>query len=217
VKAYQNNKLKLNLLVSGSKILNVTNSIRLSDSAVGAKFMGVSSKYEVYLYEVDGTIYKFTSTSWYSPSKVTISGKITGTVEDENGFLTAIKTSKGTYKLSSLDNSKWKAKKTYAVRKSNYATMYKKGSTSSYTLKLSKSTLTLNGKKVTDKVKYFGFLSASKIVLIKTNGLRYTATISKPTKLTLVDKNKTKSFVYNTTNGLVKSAKLANGKIVAMK
>ena len=193
--AYQNNKKKMQLLISGSKVLNETVSVRLSDTTKGAKFLGIDAQYSVYLSETDGTLYRFKFGNWYSAESMTINGKVVSVTNDNNGFIVSIKTTKGTtYKVSNLNKpSVWKAKKTYSVNKGTYATLYTKGTSSSKTLKLSKGTLYLNGKKVTNKVTKFGFINAKKFVLLK-SGKVYTASISSPSKIKVVNSKKKGNF-----------------------
>lgn len=193
--AYQNNKNKMQLLISGSKVLNETVSVRLSDTTKGAKFLGIDAHYSVYLSETDGTLYRFKFGNWYSAESMTINGEVVSVTNDNNGFIVSIKTTKGTtYKVSNLNKpSVWKAKKTYSVNKGTYATLYTKGTSSSKTLKLSKGTLYLNGKKVTNKVTKFGFINAKKFVLLK-SGKVYTASISSPSKIKVVNSKKKGNF-----------------------
>lgn len=193
--AYQNNKKKMQLLISGSKVLNETVSVRLSDTTKGAKFLGIDAQYSVYLSETDGTLYRFKFGNWYSAESMTINGEVVSVTNDNNGFIVSIKTTKGTtYKVSNLNKpSVWKAKKTYSVNKGTYATLYTKGTSSSKTLKLLKGTLYLNGKKVTNKVTKFGFINAKKFVLLK-SGKVYTASISSPTKIKVVNSKKKGNF-----------------------
>lgn len=194
ITAYKDNKSKLKILVAGSKVLNETASVRLSDTVKGAKFLGIDTTYSVYLYETNGTLYRFKFGSWYSAETMKLNGSFVSSKNDSNGFLNSITTNKGTYKVSSLNKpSVWKAKKTYAVNKSTYVTLYTKGSSSSKTLKLLKGTLYLNGKKVTNKVTKFGFINAKKFVLLK-SGKVYTASISSPTKIKVVNSKKKGNF-----------------------
>ena len=119
VRAYKDNKKKLQLYISGSKILNETNGVRLSDTVKGAKFLGIDTRYNVYLSEINGKLYKFKFGNWYSAEVVNIDGDVKSVINNNNGFITAIKTDKGTeYKISELNKrGAWVAKKTYAVNK----------------------------------------------------------------------------------------------------
>lgn len=182
--AFKNGKVKTQIVVSsnGKKVLNSTNGVRLSDTLVGAKFMGFDPSYNIYLYENNGTLYRFKSGSWYSAEKLSLSGTYKSFKKDENGFISKIVSSKGSYTVKQLTNSnKWKSKKTYTVKKSGYVTLYTKGSTKSNTLTLKSRQLSLNGKKIASGVTKYGFTSSKKIVYIK-SGKAYTTTLSNPTK-----------------------------------
>lgn len=215
VRAYKDNKKKLQLYVSGSKILNETNGVRLSDTVKGAKFLGIDTGYNVYLSEINGKLYKFKFGNWYSAEVVNIDGDVKSVINNNNGFITAIKTAKGTeYKISELNKSgAWVAKKTYAVNKGSYVTLYTKGSSKSKTLNLKNGTLYLNGKKVSTKVTKFGFVNAKKFVLIK-SGKVYTASIASPTKLKAVNSKK-KGTIKPGKLGLITTATIG-GKAVKL-
>jgi hypothetical protein len=209
---YKNNKKIMSIIVSsnGSKILNDTANVRLSDTLKGAKFLGVDSSYNVYCYEVSGVLYRFKYGAWYSAEKLSLTGNFKSYKLDDNGFISKVVTTKASYTVKQLTtSSKWKASKTYVVSKSNYATMYVKGSTKSYTLLLSNGTLTLNGKKVATNVSKYGFVTAKKIAYIK-NGTVYTASVGKPTKSTKIC-TKAKSFKA-TSVGLLNKVVLSSGK-----
>ncbi len=212
-KAYKNNSLKLTIVVSKdeSKVLNQTNGVRLTDTLKGAKFCGIDSSYNVYLYELPGTLYKFTFGSWYSASKLSLSGTFKSYKVNSNGFVTAFVTTKGTYTVKDLENkNKWVAKKTYAVTKPSYVTLYIKGKTSSKTLKKSSGNLYLGKTKVSSGVTKFGFLSDKRFCFIK-GGKCYTAYISKPTKVTMFVSS-AKDFKRSSSNGLVNKVVLKSGK-----
>lgn len=182
--AYKANKLVVSIITSpnGKKVLNATVGVRLSDVVKGAKFMGLDSSYNVYLYELNGTLYRFNSGNWYSAEKISLSSAFKTFTTNDNGFIEKVVTKNATYTIKQLTTSnKWKAKKTYAVSKDNYATLYIKNSTKSHTLLLEKGVLYLNGKAIALNVKKFGFVSAKKICYISKN-TAYTATITAPAK-----------------------------------
>ncbi len=212
-KAYKNNTLKLTIVVSKdeTKVLNQTHGVRLTDTLKGAKFCGIDSKYNVYLYELPGTLYKFTFGKWYSPSKMSLKGTFKSYKVNSNGFVTAFVTTKGTFTLKEIEaGDKWVAGKTYAVNKSNYSTLYIKGKTTSYTLKLTGNKLYLGNKQIASGVSKFGFVSGKKLCYFK-SGNCYTAPISSPTKATLFVKA-VKDLKRNPNNGLVNKIVLKSGK-----
>jgi hypothetical protein len=215
VTAYANNALKIQLIVKGSKVLDKTHSVRLSDIVKGAKFLGVSDTYDVLLYETSETgeaLYRFVWGNWYSPEKLYLEGNFKSIKEDANGFVSEVITTKKTYKVADLSTtSAWTAKKTYAVNKGSYATLYVKGKKTSHTLKLSGTTLTLDEIKVTSNVKEFGFVNGKTFIVKKKNNVLYTGTIKNPSKLTkLSTVKKGTTLVASEDNGLITYTKKGN-------
>lgn len=213
--AYKSGKKFFSIITSkdGKKVLNVTKGVRLSDFAKGTKFMGIDSSYNVYMYETNesGTLYRFKSKNWYSAEKIVLSGAFKKFETNENGFIEKVVTDNASYTIKQLTTSgKWKAKKTYAVDKGSYVTLYIKNSTKSHTLSIDKGVLYLDGKAVAIGVsKKFGFVSTKKIAYIKSSKV-FTAAISKPTKSKMVC---AKAKDLKKTNvGLVTKAVLTNGK-----
>lgn len=209
--AFYNNKLKTQIIVnsSGTKVLNATAKVRLSEVLKGAKFMGFDPSYNVYLYENNGTLYRFKSGSWYSAERISLSGTYKSFKKDSNGFISKVVTSKSSYSIKQLTtSSKWKASKTYAVRKSGYVTLYSKGSSRSNTLTLKSSKLSLNGKLIATGVSRYGFTPSKRIIYLK-HGTVYTASISSP-KSPKKFCTKAKSLYANSI-GLVTKVTLTNG------
>ena len=210
--AYQGNTIKVSIILSsdGKHILNVTNGVRLSDTLKGVKFMGIDSDYNVYLYETNGTLYRFKFGSWYSAEKIALGSAFKTYKTDEKGFLSQVVTENDTYTLKQLTTSdKWKASKTYVVTKDTYATLYTKDTVESHTLMLTNGVLTLDGKEVDDTVSAFGFISETSFCYIR-NGRVYKATISAPTNMKRVCTGAS-SFKRNDI-GLTTTVVLANGK-----
>ena len=211
--AFQNGKVKIKLIVSksGNKVLNATNKVRLTDTLKGAKFLGLDTSYNVYLYE-GSTLYRSRYGKWYSAEKLPLSGTYKSFTNNSNGFMSKIVTSQGSYNSKQIQQSNWKASRNYVVCKTGYCTLYQKGKTSSYTLMYKDKVLYLNGKKVAKSVKKYGF-TPTKIVYIKGSTL-YTAKLGSPKKTTKV--KKAKSLVRNKYNIVVK-VKLATGKSKKLK
>lgn len=211
--AYKANKLITTIITSpnGKKVLNATAYVRLSDYVKGAKFMGLDSSYNVYLYETNGTLYRFKSGNWYSAEKISLSSAFKTFTTNDNGFIEKIVTKNSTYTIKQLTTSnKWKAKKTYVVSKGNYATLYTKNTTKSHTLLLEKGVLYFNGKAIAINVKKFGFVSAKKLCYISQNAV-YTATLSKPAKGKRIY-SKVSDLKRNSA-GLSTKVKLKSGKL----
>lgn len=212
--AYKSNKVKLQIITSkdGKKVLNATKGVRLSDFVKGAKFMGIDPSYNVYMYETNGsgTLYRFKSSNWYSAEKIVLSSAFKKFETNKNGFIEKVVTEDASYTIKQLTTSgKWKAKKTYAVDKISYVTLYIKGSTKSHTMSIENGVLSINGKAVDIGVSKFVFISAKKFAYIKA-GKAYTATIAKPTKSKMVCA-KVKDFKKNNV-GLATKIVLSNGK-----
>lgn len=208
--AYNNGKIKTKIIVKSNKnVLNSTAKVRLSDTLKGAKFMGFDPSYNVYLYESNGTLYRFKSGSWYSAEKISLSGSYKSFKKDDNGFISKIVTTKNSYTIKQLTtSSKWKANKTYAVKKSGYVTLYIKGSQKSNTLTLKSRKLSLNGKTIASGVSRYGFTASKKIIYLK-KGTVYTASISSPKKAKKLC-SKAKGFSTNAL-GLVTKVTLTKG------
>lgn len=212
--AFQGSTVKVSIIVSddGQKILNVTNEVRLSDTLKGVKFMGIDSSYNVYMYETNGTLYRFTFGNWYSAEKIVLDGEFKTMRTDDKGFLSTIITTKTTYAITQLSTStKWEASYTYVVTKDVYATLYTKGSAESNTLMVTDGVLTINGVKVDTKVTDFGFISETTFCYIR-NGRAYKAPISDPTNVSRICTNA--SSFQRTDVGLVSKVLLSSGKTV---
>ncbi len=210
--AYQGNTIKVSIILStnGKHVLNATNGVRLSDILKGVKFMGIDPEYNVYLYETNGTLYRFKFGNWYSAEKIVLGKAFKTYKTDDKGFLSQIVTEDTTYTIKQLTTSdKWKASKTYVVTKDTYATLYTKDTVESHTLMLTNGVLTLDGKEVDDTVSAFGFISETYFCYIR-NGRVYKAPISDPTDMKRVC-TEASSFKRNDI-GLTTTVVLTNGK-----
>lgn len=181
--AYELGNLKVSIVVSkdGKSVLNATYGVRLSDTLKGAKFLGFDTSYNVYLYEKNGTLYRFTFGNWYSAECVRLDSKFKTFRTDQNGFISTIITEKSSYTIGQLTdtvNNKWVAKETYAVVKDTYTTLYTKGSVESNTLMWDDGNLYLNGIVVAPKIVAglitsnigdFGFISDKEFCYIREN------------------------------------------------
>lgn len=181
--AYELGNLKVSIVVSkdGKSVLNATYGVRLSDTLKGAKFLGFDTSYNVYLYEKNGTLYRFTFGNWYSAECVRLDSKFKTFRTDQNGFISTIITEKSSYTIGQLTdtvNNKWVAKETYAVVKDTYTTLYTKGSVESNTLMWDDGSLYLNGIVVaprivagliTSNIGDFGFISDKEFCYIREN------------------------------------------------
>lgn len=188
--AYEAGVIKLTLAVSSDEqqVLNVTNSVRLTDTLKGAKFLGMDTAFNVYLYETrenGGSLYCFLYGNWYAAQKIELDSAFKKLEKNENGFISAIITEKSRYPIIGSENNngtynQWVATHTYAVSKETYSTMYIKNSTKSYTLMLVNGALTLDGVILSNGVTRFGFISESTCCYI-TNGTVFTVSLNNPT------------------------------------
>lgn len=212
---YKDGKLHMKLVVGETKVLNETADVRLSDTLVGAKFLGVDYSYNVYMYETNGCLYRFKYGEWYSAQKIALSGNFRSCSRDDNGFISKISTNNKTYTIEQLTtDSKWKATRTYAVNKESYATLYIKGSAKSHTLTLSdEAVLQLDGTTVAKNVDEFYFVNKTYFVYSKDSKL-YKASLSNPTDATRVT-SKFKEITLK--NGLATTALLTTGKTLKLK
>lgn len=214
--AYQAGTLKVSIILSsdGKHILNATDEVRLSDILKGVKFMGIDTSYNVYMYETNGTLYRFKFGNWYSAEKISLGSAFKTFKTDEKGFLSQIVTEKETYTIKQVTTSdKWKASKTYVVTKDVYATLYTKGTVESHTLMLTDDVLTMNGKEVDDRVTAYGFISETEFCYIR-SGRVYIAPISDPT-YTVRFCTGASDFKRNDV-GLVTTVVLTNGKTMSI-
>ena len=212
-KAYKNGKAYMTIIVDGPRVLNNTAKVRLSDTLIGAKFLGIDSSYNVYMYENNGSLYRFKHGSWHSAQKIALKGNFKSCEKDKNGFVTKISLANKTYTIKQLTtDSKWKANRTYAVNKDSYSTMYIKNSSKSNTLSLKDKVLQLNGKTVAKNVGKFYFVNNKRFVYTKGTTL-YEASINKP-KATEKVTSKFKKVTLK--NGLAVKAVLKNGKTIKL-
>lgn len=211
--AFKNGKSYMTIIVKNAKVLNVTANVRLSDNLVGAKFLGIDESYNVYMYENNGSLYRFKYGSWYSAQKIALNGNFRSCSRNENGFISSITTTQKTYSIKQLTtDSKWKASRTYAVNKGSYSTMYIKGSAKSNTLSIKDKVLTLNGKTVAKNVSKFYFVNKKSFIYSKGSTL-YKATLNKPKS---VSKVTTKLKKVTLKNGLAKKVVLKSGKSIKL-
>lgn len=208
-KAYKDGKHYMTLIVGKNKVLNETAEVRLSDTLKGAKFLGIDTNYNVYMYETNGSLYRFKYGEWYSAQKIALSGTFKSCSRDDNGFLSKVVTTNATYAIDQLTtDSKWIAKQTYAVNKDTYATLYIKNSAKSHTLSIDDDdVLYLDGTYITKNVDEFYFVNKSSFVYIKGTKL-YKASISDPSTATRIT---SKFEEAHLTNGLIKKVTLTTG------
>ncbi len=174
----------------------------------GVRFLGITTSYNVYLYEDESeSYYKFSEDNIFVPEKLQFpnNGKLISVNNDPNtNFLKEIVTTTGTFKPSELTKTKkWKPAISYAINKEDYCTYYIKGTTKKYTLTRKGTSLYLGKKKIAkgiDKGKNaFGF--KDKKLYYRKDGKIREATIKKPKKSTIV--KDFKKITFSKKNGQV--------------
>jgi len=98
--AFKNGNSYLIVKVDG-KDVKVGNYV-LSTNCRGAKFVGIDKDYNVYLEDENGSLYKFYYSTWTVAYSGNVYGEVKEFIYNENGFLINVKTTTGTYSLSSI-------------------------------------------------------------------------------------------------------------------
>ena len=100
--AYYDDELLLSVYCKGSNVWLETESKLLSDSCVGAKFVGYSDEYSIILYDTDGSIYYFLYNQYNRAYTISLGEEIMYFTKDTNGFIDSITTNKKTYELDDI-------------------------------------------------------------------------------------------------------------------
>lgn len=100
--AYKDDKVILSVHCKNANVWCETEKILLSETCVGAKFVGFSTNYDTILYDQDGTVYAFAYGNYEKAFPISLGEEIKSYKKDANGFVESITTSKNTYKLDDL-------------------------------------------------------------------------------------------------------------------
>lgn len=100
--AYYDDELLISIYCKGSNVWVDTNSLLLSETCVGAKFVGYAHGYFTIMYDLDGTIYCFAYDRFNKALPITFNEEIMSYVKDDDGFIESIKTNRRTYDLDDL-------------------------------------------------------------------------------------------------------------------
>ena len=100
--AYRNNKLILSVHCKNANVWCESHQTLLSDTCVGAKFVGFSSNYDTILYDQDGTVYAYAYGNYEVAFPISLGEEIMSYKKDANGFVESITTSCNTYSLKDL-------------------------------------------------------------------------------------------------------------------
>lgn len=99
---YHNDVLLLSTICRNSNVWSVTRQQLLSDTCIGAKFVGYSRNFDTILSDLDGTVYCFPYHDFSKALPISLGEEIMSVSKDECGFITAITTSRKTYDLTTL-------------------------------------------------------------------------------------------------------------------
>lgn len=100
--AYKSDKLLISVYCKNSNVWVETEQVLLSDTCVGAKFVGYSHDFFTILYDLDGTVYAFAHDNFDRALPISLGEEIMSYKKDENGFIESITTSRKTYNLDKL-------------------------------------------------------------------------------------------------------------------
>lgn len=100
--AYLDGKLIISIYCKNSNVWVETEQLLISDTCVGAKFVGYSHNYYTILYDLDGTVYAFAHDNFNKALPISLGEEIMSYKKDDNGFVESITTSRKTYNLDEL-------------------------------------------------------------------------------------------------------------------
>ena len=100
--AYKDDKLIITVGCKNANVWVETEQLLLSETCVGAKFVGFSTNYHTILYDQDGTVYAFAYGNYKRALPISLGEEIKSYKKDSNGFIKSIKTTGGTYVLDTL-------------------------------------------------------------------------------------------------------------------
>jgi hypothetical protein len=100
--AYYNDELLISIYCKGSNVWVETEKLLLSETCVGAKFVGYSKGYLTILYDMDGTMYCIPYDDWDEAYPISFNEAISYYTKDDDGFIETITTTRKTYNLEDL-------------------------------------------------------------------------------------------------------------------
>lgn len=196
------------ILIDGTKVFcdNVLIS-KLSES--GARYLGVSDDAVYFYADSLGKYYRFYFANMYilEVLRFSVDCRLIETVTNDNGVMTGIKTTIGTYNLSQLVVEEvWTPSKTYAINDpSGYCSFYLALTEICHELTIKTGTLYFNGTTniTTGLTKTNNVIGAQVEQLVVVKGTQaFRAPWNDPTNLKLWKQN-VAELVYSTENGLV--------------
>lgn len=100
--AYRDDELIISTACKNANVWVETEQLLLSETCVGAKFVGYSHDYFTILYDQDGTVYAFAYGDYDRAIPISLGEEIMSYKKDSKGFVESITTSKKTYNLDDL-------------------------------------------------------------------------------------------------------------------
>lgn len=182
--AYYDSELLLSVYCKGSNVWLETEELLLSDTCVGAKFVGYSTEYSIILYDLDGTVYYFLYDEYDRAYTISLGEEILYYTRDDDGFIKSITTTRKTYELDTLideddfkdrdddDDDNIYSNMSSVTNTSSKSTAYKSSSKVVATLSKSSNYLYYEGEKLDESYKatYFGFTEDGYPVWINNSG-----------------------------------------------
>ena len=163
--AYRDDEVIISVACKNANVWLETEQILLSETCVGAKFVGYSHDYFTIMYDQDGSVYAFPYGNYETALPISLGEEIMSYKKDDNGFVESITTSKKTYNLDKLlaeynyDEYVWINKLDYAVNSTSKSVVYDDDGKALVTLKKSNNYLYFGDTKLSKSYKptYFGF------------------------------------------------------------
>lgn len=163
--AYRDNKVIISVACKNANVWLETEKILLSETCVGAKFVGYSHDYFTIMYDQDGSVYAFPYGNFEKALPISLGEEIMSYKKDDNGFVESITTSKKTYNLDKLlaeynyDEYIWINMLDHAVNSTSKSVAYDKDGNALASLKKYNNYLYFGDVKLSNSYKatYFGF------------------------------------------------------------
>lgn len=180
--AYRNNRLIISIACKNANVWVETEQLLLSETCVGAKFVGYSYDYYTILYDQDGTVYAFAYGDYDRAIPISLGEEIMSYKKDDKGFVESITTSRKTYDLEDLldeysdDDFIWmNSNIEYVVNSTSKSTAYDEDKDVVATLYKSGNYLYYDNSKLSNSYKatYLGFTKTGCAVWINNNSDLY--------------------------------------------
>lgn len=160
--AYKDGKVILKVQCKDSNVWLETYSKLLSDTCVGAKFVGFSCNYAALLLDTDGTLYCFPYGQYDRAQTISLQEKVIKYNKDSSGFIYSVETDRSTYLFDKLFNDKVSSQKiTYVSNNVKTGSIAYLDTKVVGTLSLADGSLKWNGSKLnhSKSPSYFGIMS----------------------------------------------------------